>query len=97
MNFLQMRQSGCRPRRDQQRAGFAGKFARISEQPIDDQSVAHMPVQVVLGREADATEHLLTVASRGEPPGRLAPCQQGAEVVGGGLQGRLGTVGGMVM
>jgi hypothetical protein len=61
MNSLQMREPGCRPFRNHQRAGFAGEFTCTSERAIGDQSVAHSLDGVVA----------LVRRQRGQPPTSL--------------------------
>jgi hypothetical protein len=39
--------------------GFAGEFARATQQPVERQDPLDVPMQLVFGGEPDAAKHLL--------------------------------------
>ena len=74
-------------------AGLAGQFPCAAEQPVQQKGALDVMVQLVLGGETDASEHLLAVFRRGQRGlTRRGLGQQRGEIAGAGAQHRLGTL-----
>ena len=74
---------GAAPASERSRTGLAGQLSRAAEQTVEHERALHVAMQVVLGGEADAAEHLLAVLGRGQRglPGRRLGQQRRQVVV----------------